>query len=62
MPLKNGMEVMAEILKIDPTASIIFVSADSAVERTAVLQGAKLFITKPMKIQQLIEAVEELLI
>ncbi|MBD3198106.1 MAG: response regulator [Candidatus Lokiarchaeota archaeon] len=62
MPLMDGMQAMLEILKIDPNASIIFVSADSAVEKTAVLKGAELFICKPMNIQHLIEAINKVLI
>ena len=47
MPIKNGIESMKEILKIDKEAKIIIASGDSTIRETALLNGAVDFKEKP---------------
>jgi len=54
MPIKNGLDTMAEILKINKNEKIIFASADITVKEEAKSIGACAFLDKPFKIQQLL--------
>ena len=54
MPIKNGMQAMEEILKIDPNAKIIFVSGDSKMKEPALTIGAVSFTLKPFSLEDLI--------
>lgn len=62
MPEMNGLEALKEIIRLDPSAKIIMVSAmgQEAMVRDAVLSGAKGFIVKPFKEEGLLSAVERL--
>jgi len=57
LPIKNGIEVMTEILKLEPSTRVLFVSADVTARRPAISAGASGFITKPFKIAQLLAAI-----
>ncbi len=58
MPKKNGLEIMNEILKINTNAKIIFVSADSEIEKKALENGAKCFLKKPISGEELINEIK----
>ena len=47
-----------EILKIDPSAKIIFLSADIQVKEEAMRSGAFMFLKKPVSIKTITDAVE----
>lgn len=49
MPVMNGIEATREILKINPSATIIFVSADDSICDETVTVGAVGFLTKPIR-------------
>ncbi len=55
MPIKNGLEVTEEIIKLDHNVKIIFASADPTIKTQALLLGAKSFLTKPFSCKQLIQ-------
>ncbi|MCD6127227.1 MAG: response regulator [Methanomicrobia archaeon] len=57
VPVKNGLIVAKEILKIDRKAKIIFATVEGSVEREALRIGAKRFLKKPFDIDSLIHAV-----
>lgn len=59
MPIKDGIEVTREILKIDPETRIIFLSADVAVKEEALKAGAKIFLKKPASIKDIDKAIAE---
>ncbi len=59
MPVKDGVSATQEILKMDPTATIFFGSADLHIEKEAMEAGAKGFLLKPFRIEELLEAIEE---
>jgi len=54
MPIKNGIDAMRDILDIDPTAKVLFISADISAMDQALKQGAMGFLLKPFKISDLL--------
>jgi two-component system chemotaxis response regulator CheY len=63
MPGVGGIESIKEVLKIDPAAKILVVSAlgQQALVKEAVEAGAKGFLVKPFKPEKVIEEVEKIL-
>jgi two-component system chemotaxis response regulator CheY len=60
MPVMNGVEATREIVKMNPTAKVIFVSADVFVEKEARDAGAVDFLPKPFRMDDLIEKMERI--
>ena len=60
MPIKNGLDAMVEILKINKKEKIIFASADISVRQKALSLGAVAFLDKPFKIQQLLNTIQKI--
>jgi two-component system chemotaxis response regulator CheY len=58
MPLMNGLDAMTEILHIDPTAQVVFLTADSSVAEQAIEMGAADIILKPFRMDVLHRTVE----
>ena len=61
MPIMNGIDAMIEILHIDESVKIIFVSADTTIKEKTMNMGAKLFLTKPFRIQDIIGMVKQVI-
>lgn len=63
MPEKGGIEATEEILKINPKALIVVVSAlgQEALVLEAAKKGAKDFIQKPFKTEQILEVMDRIL-
>ncbi len=59
MPVKDGVSATQEILKMNPDATIFFGSADPHIEKEAMAAGAKGFLLKPFRIEELLGAIEE---
>jgi len=55
MPVMNGVEATREIMRMNPRQKIIFVSADVMIEREARDAGAVEFLSKPFRMDELIE-------
>ena len=49
MPRKDGLETAEEILRLDPRQHIVFITADSTVEKHAHFMGAS-FLPKPFNL------------
>lgn len=62
MPEMSGLDALKEIMKIDPGAQIIMVSAmgQETMVRDAIISGAKGFIVKPFKEDGIISAIKKL--
>jgi two-component system chemotaxis response regulator CheY len=62
MPEMNGLDALREIMKINPAAKVIMVSAmgQEAMVRDAIISGAKGFIVKPFKEDGIISAIKKL--
>lgn len=58
MPVMNGVEATKEILRLNPTQKVIFVSADVLIEKEARDAGACEFLPKPFRMDDLIEKME----
>lgn len=61
MPVKDGIEVMKELLETQPELKIIIISADESVEKIAKVAGAIKFIKKPFEMRVLFDTIENLL-
>lgn len=63
MPEMDGIQTVDAIMKIDPTARILIISAlaDKATAIDAIKRGASGFICKPYTQHDLLEAFEELI-
>ncbi|MFX0008331.1 MAG: response regulator [Candidatus Hermodarchaeota archaeon] len=61
MPIKNGLDTMMEILKINRNEKIIFASADITVKEKAKAIGACAFLDKPFKMQQLLIVIQQII-
>jgi two-component system chemotaxis response regulator CheY len=62
MPVKDGIQAIKEIIKIDPNAKIIVCSAmgQQAMVIESIQAGAKDFIVKPFQPNRVIEALQKL--
>ena len=62
MPEMNGLDALKEIVKINPEAKVVMVSAmgQEAMVRDAIMSGAKGFIVKPFKEEGMIAAMKKL--
>jgi two-component system chemotaxis response regulator CheY len=63
MPVMSGLEALKEIMKLDPNAKIIMISAlgqDTQVKE-AILNGAKSFIVKPFQDEKVIQVLNKIL-
>jgi two-component system, chemotaxis family, chemotaxis protein CheY len=61
MPQTSGLQAVKDIIAIDPSARIIMVSAmgQEGVLEEAIGLGAKGFITKPIKAEELLNLIEK---
>ncbi len=64
MPEKGGIETIEELVKMDPTARIVVVSAlgQEALVLEATKKGAKDFIQKPFKDNQILDVIDRVLL
>ena len=58
MPIMNGTTATRELLHMDPSARILFISADETVKSEAMEAGALGFLTKPIRSKDLFFAIE----
>ena len=58
MPNMSGIECMREILKIDPSAKIIFISADADALDEAISEGARAFLVKPCRVSEIMDTID----
>ena len=63
MPKLNGLQAVKEIIQINPKANIVIVTAlgHEHLVKEALKIGAKDFVIKPFKVEQLVQAVEKAL-
>jgi len=63
MPDMSGLEALEAIMKFDPNAKVIMISAmgQEAMVRKAVVNGAKSFIVKPFKNEHVINTLNKVL-
>jgi two-component system chemotaxis response regulator CheY len=61
MPIKNGIDALKAILKIDGHSKIIFASADKSIREKVYLHGAVGFLDKPFTHRKLIATLNNIL-
>ncbi|KXK35391.1 MAG: Chemotaxis protein CheY [Candidatus Hinthialibacteria bacterium OLB16] len=63
MPEKDGIQATREIMKLDPNARVVMVSAlgQEKMVKEAILSGAKDFIVKPFKPDRILSALDRVL-
>jgi two-component system chemotaxis response regulator CheY len=63
MPRKDGLQALADIIKLDPSALVIIVTAldQRVVVSQAILAGARDYLTKPIRPDELMTALEKAL-
>ena len=59
LPGTNGVETMLQIIRMDPSAKILFVSADDKARKLSLGNGAVGFLLKPFSLIEFIRSVEE---
>jgi two-component system chemotaxis response regulator CheY len=60
MPRMDGITATRKIIDMDPDAKVIFLSADDTAEQKARNSGARLFLSKPISIETLLESIEKI--
>jgi len=60
LPMKNGVETTEEILRIDPSAKVLFVSADTTSRSPALSVGASGFLRKPFELKEFVSTIRQL--
>jgi DNA-binding NarL/FixJ family response regulator len=60
LPMKNGVETTVEILLIDPSARVLFVSADITCRSSALSIGAAGFLRKPFELKEFVATIKQL--
>ncbi|BCJ95692.1 chemotaxis protein CheY [Anaerocolumna cellulosilytica] len=63
MPVMSGLEALKEIMKLDPNAKVLMISAlgqDTQVKE-AILNGAKSFIVKPFQEEKVVQVLNKIL-
>jgi two-component system chemotaxis response regulator CheY len=61
LPSMSGLDVMKEVLDIEPGTKVIFVSGDNSVQQESVDAGAAVFLKKPADIRTITDTVTRLM-
>ncbi len=61
LPSMSGLEVMKELLTIEPGTKVIFVSGDDSVQKESLDAGAAIFLKKPANIKTITDTVTSLI-
>lgn len=60
LPLMSGVEATKEIMRMDPGAKVLFVSADVSSRESALSSGATDFVVKPFQIKNFMTRLDAL--
>lgn len=60
MPVKNGLDAMAEILQSNNHTKVIFASADISIKQKALSLGACAFLDKPFNLRKLLAIIQKI--
>jgi two-component system, response regulator RegA len=61
LPSMSGMDVMREMLAIEPGTKVIFVSGDDSIQQESIEAGATVFLKKPANIKLITDTVTSLM-
>jgi CheY-like chemotaxis protein len=62
MPVMDGYEALKEIIKMDPKAQVVIVSADiqAQAQSTVLASGAKMMVPKPINSEKMLSVLQQL--
>ena len=60
MPMKDGLTATREVLALESTVKIIFISADAGVKEEAFASGVADFLIKPIELKTMLNTIEKL--
>jgi DNA-binding NtrC family response regulator len=61
LPSMNGLELMKEVLAMEPAIKVLFISGDDSIRQESIDTGAAVFLKKPSSIKVIAETVRELM-
>lgn len=61
LPSMCGLDLMREVLAIEPCTRVIFVSGDDSIQKACVDSGATVFLKKPTSIKMITDTVTRLM-
>ncbi len=61
LPSMSGLDIMREVLAIEPDTKVIFVSGDDSIQQESVDSGATVFLKKPTSIKIITDTVTSLM-
>jgi DNA-binding NtrC family response regulator len=61
LPSMNGLELMKEVLAMEPAIKVLFISGDDSIRQESIDTGAAVFLKKPSSIKVIAETVKELI-
>jgi len=61
MPVKDGVTALQELLEMDPSIKVIFVSADESARKRALLMGAIGYLIKPFSVKEIIKLIDTIM-
>lgn len=61
LPGMDGIAVMKEMLRIDPSTKVIFLSADEDIKNEALFAGATVFLQKPATLKEIGNVIQEVI-
>jgi CheY-like chemotaxis protein len=61
LPSMNGLDLMRDILAIEPNTKIIFASGDHSVQQESIDAGANVFLKKPTSIKVITDTITRLM-
>jgi two-component system, chemotaxis family, chemotaxis protein CheY len=61
LPSMSGLDLMKELLTIEPGTKVIFVSGDDSIQKESLEAGAAVFLKKPANIKSITDTVTSLM-
>ena len=61
LPSMSGLQLMKEVLAIEPDTKVIFISGDDSIHRESIDSGAAVFLKKPTNIKIITDTVTGLM-
>jgi FixJ family two-component response regulator len=61
LPSMSGLDVMREMLTVEPDTKVIFVSGDDSIQQESIDSGASVFLKKPANIKLITDTVTGLM-
>lgn len=60
MPVKDGVTALIELMELDCSIKVIFVSADESARKRALKEGAIGYLVKPFSVKTILKLIDEI--